>query len=181
MGLWSRARCVRLTADENNAEVSTRAQKTRNTRPAPGLRTTAAEARNPRCDAPKHVSKTSSGSCSRAVETFIVLYSCPHCSTLPLGSQALCKVLLQMSRTALAQGFHDSWARLAASPRQLIGSTPQPRLASEERPGTGLRHFWGGANASSIDWLHPQITQKSHAIANGKAENAALVMNIAGP
>ena len=137
MGPWSRARCVRLTADENNAEVSTKAQKTRNTRPAPGLRTTAAEARSPRCDAPKHVSKTSSGSCSRAVETFIVLYSCPHCSTLPLGSQALCKVQLQMSRTALAQGFHDSWARLAASPRQLIGSTPQPRLASEEKAGNG--------------------------------------------
>ena len=143
MGPWSRARSVRLTADENNAEVCTRAQKTRNTRPATGPRTTAAEARSPRCDAPKHVSTTSSGSCSRAVKVFIVLYSCPHCSTLPLGSQALCRMHLQISRTALAQGCHDSWARLAASPRQLIGSTPQPRLASEEKAGNGATPLLG--------------------------------------
>ena len=116
MGPWSCARSVRLTADENNAEVSTRAQKTRNSRPATGLRTTAPEARSPRCDAPKHVSVTRSGSCSRAVKVFIVLYSCPHCSTLPLGSQ-----VLQGAASNLAHSIGSRLPRLLGAP----GRVPQ--------------------------------------------------------
>ena len=160
MGEWSRTRSVRLTADENNAEVCTRARKTRNKRPATASRTTAARAHSPRNDAPEHVSETRPQSCAHTVTVSMVLCNLSSLHPLPRRSQAV--------QSAFLQSHAPHWLRLSrllgasGRPRRLIVLPHNKPCVTEKRrllPETRLRHFWEGAHASSCSWTHPQITQ----------------------
>lgn len=157
MGEWSRTRSVRLTADENNAEVGTRAQKTRNNWPAHASRTTAARAHSSCDDAPEHVSVTMSGSCSRAVVGALHCATCPPRNTPPPRSQALSRVQLQTRRTALARTVRTLGC--VWPPQTADRIYPTTSLASQEKAGNGATPLLEGANASSVNWLHPQITK----------------------